>query len=229
MPSPSVVADGALSDRMIRRIDLLFALLVCVIGFAAYLGFPYLKRPAPEMARTTPATLAPRVPARVAPLAPLESARLRAPLDPSAPRSSEVDAWTPPESPHALLSASPKLDVVPPRTPVARAKPDAVARRPVESAPPAPSRRSYAVTTSFGVESFGPPPAAAPARTVAPTPRAPARVDQLQQMNDALESCAGQGLFARVACEQRAFLAYCDGRWGQNERCPSGRTTDYGN
>ena len=58
---------------------------------------------------------------------------------------------------------------------------------------------------------------------------APARKDRLQMMNEAIAGCAGEGVFGRIACEQRALLAYCDGQWGQNDRCPSGRTADYGN
>jgi hypothetical protein len=220
--TPPLIADRGASDRMVRRIDLLFALLVCIVGFGAYLGFPYLKRSGSEMTQTTPAPTAARVPASLAQV-PI------APLPPSSPPARDVDAPTSGESALKPLPSSPKFDVVPPRTPTARAKPDASARRPAEGTQPAPPRPSYAVTTAFDNESFGSQSASASARAVAPQPRAPVRVDPLQKMNDAFAACAGEGLFARIACEQRALLAYCDGRWGQNERCPSGRTTDYGN
>ena len=59
VPSLRPVAHGGASDRMVRRIDLIFALIVCIVGFAAYLGFPYLKRTGSEMAQTTPAAGAP--------------------------------------------------------------------------------------------------------------------------------------------------------------------------
>jgi len=223
VPSLRPVANGGASDRMVRRIDLIFALLVCIVGFAAYLGFPYLKRTGSETAQTTPAPAAARAPASFA-LVPM------APLPLSSPPARDVDAPTASASALAPLPSSPKFDVVPPRTPTAHAKPDVVARRPAEGTQPASARSSYAVTTAFDNDSFGSQSASAPARAVPqPQPRAPARVDPLQQMNNAFAACAGEGLFARIACEQRALLAYCDGRWGQNERCPSGRTTDYGN
>jgi len=219
--SAAIVAEQESHDGMIRRIDLLFALLVCIAGFGAYLGFPHLQALRTQSAQAMPEARRAPPPVAQVPLAPLE-------LPP--PRTSDVAAATPVAASLAPLPASPRLDVVPPRTPAPPpAKPDTTARRSPESVLPPPPRKSYAVTTAYGIDSFGPPPAPAPVRSVAPPPRAPARVDPLQQMNDALAACAGDGLFGRIACEQRALLAYCDGRWGQTERCPSGRRTDYGN
>jgi hypothetical protein len=223
-PPPPVavaVAEHGASERMMRRIDLLFALLVCIVGFAAYLGFPQINGSRTESAQTAVET--PREPPRVVqvPLAPLE---------PPPPRT--LDGGTPAPLASALppLPASRNLDVVPPRTAAERPRPDAAERRAMESAVATPPKPSYARTAAYGVEGFGPPPAAAPARPVSPPPRAAAApTDPLQQMNDAIAGCAGAGFFARIACEQRALLTYCDGRWGQTERCPSGRTADYGN
>lgn len=203
--------DGVTPDRMMRRVDLVLAALVGIAGVIAYVAYPYLKGDSAGAATSAVAaapTLAPLPPISLAPLV-----------------STPATPLEPPPAPSALSSAaSSRLDVVPPRT-LPRAKSEPSARRSAERVEPPVSHPSYAVTTAY-TDPFAVAPPASPARVAAAPP---VRKDRLQQMNDTIAGCAHEGFLARVACEQRALLAYCDGQWGHNDRCPAGRTADYGN
>lgn len=76
------------------------------------------------------------------------------------------------------------------------------------------------------VEAPIPAPIAAPA--VAAPVREPPKPDKWQLMDAALIRCGNQNLFARIACEQRVRLQYCDGAWGQVSQCVSGPVNDRG-
>jgi hypothetical protein len=202
---------------MMRRIDLVFAAMVGVAALAAYVAYPYLSRPASvETAGVS-----------VPPSAPVAEALAMA--------SPPAEVERPPEpqvapAPPAVLPSPPppvKPDIVAPRS--AAAKSATAARGTPEATTAAPARSPLAVSTRFASEAANAPAASQPTRVAAAPPSAPARKDRLQQMNDTIAGCANEGLFARIACEQRALLAYCDGQWGRNDRCPSGRTADYGN
>ena len=47
-------------------------------------------------------------------------------------------------------------------------------------------------------------------------------------MTEAVASCGREALLARVICEQRIRLQYCDGYWGKVPQCPSGPVNDRG-
>ena len=68
------------------------------------------------------------------------------------------------------------------------------------------------------------------AEPIAPAPapelRPPPRVDPWQQMADAVARCSREGFFARVICEQKVRLQYCEGHWGQVAQCPGGPASD---
>ncbi len=215
-PSPASVEAGRAPERMMRRIDLVFAALVGVAGIAAYVAYPYLKGSGSAETAVEPATVAAPTELAHTPMPSIETRAVSAP-QPQAPPSALPS-----------LAESRTLDVVPPRASPPRAKPDVVARRPAERPASTSQHPRYSVTTSFA-DAFGTSPPSAPTRVAAAPSRAPARTDRLQQMNDMIAGCASEGFFGRVACEQRALLTYCDGQWGKNERCPSGRTVDYGN
>lgn len=107
--------------------------------------------------------------------------------------------------------------IVPPREPVpisgstrkARDAARAAAREPSEPEPPP-------------VET--PPPEPPPPPVVVAEPP----LDPHRQMMERIARCANASPLDRFVCDQRARLAYCDGRWGQVPDCPSGRTGDYG-
>lgn len=91
-------------------------------------------------------------------------------------------------------------------------------------APPAPS--SEPMPPSL------PAPAAAvaePLRVAAAPPPAPVRpADPWLPLKDALGRCAGEDLFARIACEHRARTRWCDGHWGEVAQCPGAIANDHG-
>src|SRR5437867_11015382 len=49
----------------------------------------------------------------------------------------------------------------------------------------------------------------------------PARPDRWQLLHDALAQCTRENFLARVVCEQRERLKYCEGYWGQVPQCPA--------
>jgi hypothetical protein len=76
-----------------------------------------------------------------------------------------------------------------------------------------------------------PTPAAAPPAPVNVAVAAPApavRADPWQGLDHALALCAGETLFARLACEHRARARFCEGRWGDPTHCPSAVNVDHG-
>ncbi len=219
---PSAAADVAqrAPERMMRRIDLALAAIVGIAGLAAYFAYPYLKgSPAETPVVAIPAAEAPMVAS--APMPPLDPPPPRAPAD-ERPAPLTVPGTMAP----ATSSAARTLDAVPPRVQAPRAKPEPSRSRPEISA--SSPRPGYALTTAFAADAV-PQPAVPPVRVAAAPAHSAPRKDRLQQMNDTIAGCANEGLFGRLACEQRALLSYCDGQWGKNERCPSGRTADYGN
>ncbi|MEP6996563.1 MAG: hypothetical protein ABI900_02890, partial [Betaproteobacteria bacterium] len=65
-----------------------------------------------------------------------------------------------------------------------------------------------------------------PPLALAPAPRQVPRADTWRQMNQAIGSCP-EGFLARVVCEQRVRLQYCEGHWGQVPQCPGGPKADH--
>jgi hypothetical protein len=116
---------------------------------------------------------------------------------------------------------------------------------PVPSAP-APEASANAVTSEAAAAPVKPKIAArvvkpAPAPIVAPAPEvrpepAPAPVivaaappppavrppDRMQLLSQAIAQCPNDGVWARMVCEQKARVQYCDGYWGQAPLCPNG-------
>jgi hypothetical protein len=215
--SASGVADAIQPTpaRMMRRIDLMFAAVVGVAAVAAYVAYPYLKHSAaiepPDVALSVPQ-----------PVATPPSAIAVAPQPRFEPTPEAIAARVATSAP----SPSAKLDSVPPRETAAAKAHDAAVRRVADRPAPQPARPPYAVSTAFGGDATAAVPP--PVRVAAAPPNAPARKDRLQQLNDTMADCAKEGFFGKIACEQRAVLAYCDGQWGRNDRCPTGRTADYG-
>jgi hypothetical protein len=216
-PSAAALASQQAPERMMRRVDLILAAVVGAVGIAAYIAYPYLN----DLHADDTAIASAEPPAASMPMPPLEPRPLPAIEERPAPLA-------PPSTPPSVApSASPTLDVVPPRTlprAPARARAEPSQPRAAPLPPPAAPRFPYAVSTGFGGDV-----AQAPRVAAAPAQAPVRKKDKLQQMNETIAGCAGDGLLARIACEQRALLAYCDGQWGRNDRCPSGRTADYGN
>ncbi|HEY7945551.1 MAG TPA: hypothetical protein VIH15_13685 [Casimicrobiaceae bacterium] len=98
-------------------------------------------------------------------------------------------------------------------------------------AKPAPPKRTAAVRpvvpeteTPPAVEIVRMPPRPA----VVPPPKPVARSDIWQEMKNAIGRCPADEFLARVVCEQRVRLEYCDGHWGQVPQCPGGPSVDHG-
>jgi hypothetical protein len=91
----------------------------------------------------------------------------------------------------------------------------ATAKRAPESlpAPTAPVQERFPAATET------PPPMPTPQAAVAEPPQDPAP-DRWQRMANEAASCGSEGFLARVVCEERIRLRYCEGHWGQAERCP---------
>ena len=63
------------------------------------------------------------------------------------------------------------------------------------------------------------PPRSPPPVRVAAAARAPAAYDRVLGLADALDGCARQSFFARLACEERARARYCEGTDGRIPEC----------
>ena len=63
-------------------------------------------------------------------------------------------------------------------------------------------------------------------RVASATAHTPAAYDRVLGLADALDGCAQQSFFARLACEERARARYCDGAAGRIPEC--GVTTPRG-
>ncbi len=102
---------------------------------------------------------------------------------------------------------------------------------PMKVAPHKPRKTAPPVETPPVVVAPPPTPEPAPVDR-APTPPQPAveapRPDPWQALNEGLSRCASEGLFDRIACEQRLRVQYCGNSWGLVPQCPIGRTTDHG-
>ena len=46
-------------------------------------------------------------------------------------------------------------------------------------------------------------------------------------MQASLENCSGD-LFARIVCDQRVRLRFCEGHWGKAPQCASGVVNEHG-
>ncbi len=76
----------------------------------------------------------------------------------------------------------------------------------------------------------GPPPGnacrarAGPAVVAAAPPphRRRGPLDRMQLLTQAFSQCPQDGALARMVCEQKARIQYCDGYWGQAPLCPNG-------
>ncbi|MGH8714602.1 MAG: hypothetical protein ACREYB_11415, partial [Casimicrobiaceae bacterium] len=66
-----------------------------------------------------------------------------------------------------------------------------------------------------------------PRQAPAPPPQPAPRKDVWQEMKDAIARCPADEFLARVVCEQRVRLQYCDGHWGQVPQCPGGPSVDH--
>ena len=136
------------------------------------------------------------------------------PYDGTAP----VPAAAPVLSTSAAAPVTPALDLPPqpvtqpsrPHEPVAPRMPKAVVA-PIDAMPPAPLPATLPIP-------------AARALVAAVS----AAADPWQAMDAALARCAGEGLFARLGCEQRVRTKYCDGHWGEAPQCPGGVANDHG-
>lgn len=68
-----------------------------------------------------------------------------------------------------------------------------------------------------------PEPAPAPVVVAAaPPPPAVRPPDRMQLLADAVAQCPSDGVLARMVCEQKARIQYCDGYWGRASLCPNG-------
>jgi len=67
-----------------------------------------------------------------------------------------------------------------------------------------------------------PEPAPAPVVVAAAPPPVVRPPDQMQLLAQAFAQCPTDGLLARMVCEQKARVQYCDGYWGQAPLCPNG-------
>jgi hypothetical protein len=64
--------------------------------------------------------------------------------------------------------------------------------------------------------------------TLAPRAVETPRSDPWQALNEGLSRCGREGLFDRIACEQRLRSQYCGNSWGVVPQCPIGPSTDHG-
>jgi hypothetical protein len=60
------------------------------------------------------------------------------------------------------------------------------------------------------------------------TPHMPAGYDRVLGLADALDGCARESFFARLACEQRARTKYCEGAAGAIPQCAERPPREYG-
>jgi hypothetical protein len=209
-PPPSIVARSSAvqaldstPERSMRRPSVALAAIVAAIVVGGYAGYVVL---GDSSVVRWAAVAAVSAPAAQPPMPALELPRTRAEPTPA-------PALMP-------LPGSRAVDVVPPRAPkpAPGSRPDRASQLPLAGD-----------VAAFG-EDFGAFPAAPVQRAAAsPPPAVAPRKDALQLLDETIADCTRRSFLGRIACEQRALLQYCDGQWGSNTRCPSGRTADYGN
>ena len=217
-PAPSVPAyDVAPKKSNVVLLLLGLTALVAVGGFIGYkvFGVPTEVRDTltrGEAPPVTPPTTAPTsaapAPSIATPNAPGETAK---PADDKASAPSATIAASPSGAPDVgkpPADTAPKAEVkpAPPKSPAASASKEA---RPPGSTPP----------TQPPTAAPAPVPRAAGAANAAPEV-APPTQDRWAQMSEELRRCQSESFLARVVCDQRVRLRFCDGYWGKVAQCP---------
>ena len=120
--------------------------------------------------------------------------------------------------------ATPLAPAVPPveiKPLPAKPAPKAARRPPVEKTPP--SKPAPAPVASAAT-----PAASEPAPVVAAAPKPAPVIDRWTRMSDELSRCTREDFIARVICDQRVRLRYCDGYWGKVAQCPDAQNPNPG-
>lgn len=120
--------------------------------------------------------------------------------------------------------ATPLAPAVPPveiKPLPAKPAPKAARRPPVEKTPP--SKPAPAPVASAAT-----PAASEPAPVVAAAPKPAPVIDRWTRMSDELSRCTREDFIARVICDQRVRLRYCDGYWGKVTQCPGNPAPERG-
>ena len=151
--------------------------------------------PAKDVTRSTPPESGPASAATPA-AAPVASSDQTKSAAPSAPGASEAEPSKSPSNKAGPGSPGAATKKVQPKAPLPLSEP----------APPPPVTKAA-------------PPAKVAAAAFAPPE--PARPDRWQLLHDALAQCTRENFLARVVCEQRERLKYCEGYWGQVPQCPA--------
>ena len=153
---------------------------------------------------------------------------------------SESQAAQSPSTGTVAASSAAKAEAAPAKTEAATAPPSdasaaAETAKPVEIKPLPPRHAAAKATRRAPAEKTPPavvaepatPPARAPAVAAAPVTVTPV-VDRWTRMSDELSRCTREDFIARVICDQRVRLRYCDGYWGKAQQCPVNTNPDRG-
>jgi len=138
-------------------------------------------------------------------------------LEPAVSDVTEVDPVVVPLPKAAATAEAPATPIVAPHG----REPKATRAAPAKSA----AMRSDTDTKPAGdasrMQVAPPPPEPEPPVQQARVNTAPASVisDDPQALSSALAKCSGEKFLAAVICEQKARLAYCEGKWGMTPQC----------
>ncbi len=149
----------------------------------------------------------------------------------------QIHAAMPSEVSAAARAGSDRVSATPVLPPVIAKAPEPLVLAPANSVATSGDGAATAVAkpkVAARVVKPAPAPVVAPAPEVRPEP-APAPVvvatapppavrppDRMQLLAQAFAQCPSDGVLARMVCEQKARVQYCDGFWGQVPSCPNG-------
>jgi hypothetical protein len=149
----------------------------------------------------------------------------------------QIHAAMPPEVSAAARGASDRVSAAPLLPPVAATAPEPLVPAPANSVftsndavPPAVAKPKVAprvvkpvpAPVTVPTPEVRPEPAPAPVVVAAAPPPAVRPPDPMQLLAQAFAQCPTDGMFARISCEQKARIRYCDGYWGRAPMCPDG-------
>ena len=144
----------------------------------------------------------------------------------SAQRAEEAAAAG--DAPAAQVLAAPASSAARPEIVPQAALPELPAKAIAGKAQRKPAARVDNPTPAATAPPSAPEPAPVARAPVPPARIEPPRPDPWQALNEGLSGCARQGLFDRMACEQRLRSQYCGNSWGLVPQCPIGPGTDHG-
>jgi len=222
-------AAPAYSTSPPRKSGMLVVIVLAVIGLLGIGGFFVYKVSEDSTHEAAPASTAAAAPAQASSS---ESAAAAPAVAPGGATTDTAPAPTPSTEPASAPAPEAKPgDAEPARAtssgptpapavePPARSAGKASPGRAAQPRPGSPKGSEPAVTQPAAT----PAPAPNPPRstTAAPATRAAPAADRWAQMQEELTRCTREDFIARVVCDQRVRLRYCNGYWGAVSQCPA--------